>query len=418
MRTLFRVCVAASLGVTSLVIGAGPSGLAAAVALAADGADVRVVDRDEAPGGVPRHSDHPGYGARDLRRLLSGPAYARALVERASAAGARIDARTTVTNLRPLPEGGAEVDITSPAGRDTVAARTIVLATGCRERPRSARLVPGARPAGVMTTGWLQRLVHLEHGSPGRRAVVVGAEHVSYSAVVTLAEAGCTTVAMVTDDASHTSFTAFDLAARARYRFPLLTQTRIAAIHGEDQVTGVTIERADGRRGHLACDTVIFTGDWIPESDIAVRSGIAMNAHTHGPSVDTGFRTSARGMFAVGNLLHPASTADVCAQDGQRAVPAIGAWLRAGRWPTQTAAICVEAPLLWSSPDRIAPGDAVALRLQTAIAANRPRLVVTQGERTLWQGRLPWIRPTRPFAIPAAVVATAHDDEAVTIRLG
>lgn len=401
-----------------LVIGAGPSGLAAAAALAAAGVDVRVVDRDEAPGGVPRHSDHPGYGARDLRRLLSGPAYARTLTERASSAGARIDVRTTVTDLRPLPDGGGEVDITSPSGRETVVAGTIVLATGCRERPRSARLVPGARPAGVMTTGWLQRLVHLEHGSPGRRAVVVGAEHVSYSAVVTLAEAECKTVAMVTDDASHTSFTAFDLAARARYRFPLLTQTRIEAIHGNGQVTGVTIEHADGRRGHIACDTVVFTGDWVPESDIAVRGGIAMNGRTRGPSVDTGFRTSARGVFAVGNLLHPASTADVCAQDGQRAMPAIDAWLHAHSWPTPTAAICVEAPLLWSAPDRLAPGDAVALRLQTALAVDRPRLVAIQGERTLWQGRLPWIRPTRPFAIPAAALAAAHDDESITIRLG
>ena len=401
-----------------LVIGAGPSGLAAAAVLAADGADVRVVDRDEAPGGVPRHSDHPGYGARDLRRLVSGPAYARTLTQRASAAGARIDVRTTVTDLRPLPDGGGEVDITSPAGRETVTASAIVLAMGCRERPRSARLVPGARPAGVMTTGWLQRLVHLEHGSPGRRAVVVGAEHVSYSAVVTLAEAGCTTVAMVTDDASHTSFSAFDLAARTRYRFPLLTRTRIAAIHGDGRVTGVTIEHADGRRGHIDCDTVIFTGDWIPENDIAVRSGIAMNAATRGPSVDTGFRTSARGIFAVGNLLHPASTADVCAQDGQRAVPAITSWLRCGNWPAQTAAITVDTPLLWSAPDRLAPGDVVALRLQTAVAADRPRLVATQGARTIWQGRLPWIRPTRPFAIPAEALATAHGDEPVVIRLG
>ena len=124
-----------------LVIGAGPSGLTAATELAARGYDVRIIERDEEPGGVPRHSDHPGYGARDLRRVLSGPAYARRLVDRALQAGAHIDARATATGLMPLASGGAEVEITSPSGRETTTSRAVILATGCRERPRSARLV-------------------------------------------------------------------------------------------------------------------------------------------------------------------------------------------------------------------------------------------------------------------------------------
>ena len=66
-----------------------------------------------------------------------------------------------------------------------------MLATGARERPRPARLIPGDRRAGVYTTGQLQNLVHLQHGEVGTRAVVVGAELVSWSAVLTLRQAGC-----------------------------------------------------------------------------------------------------------------------------------------------------------------------------------------------------------------------------------
>ncbi|MFM7598747.1 MAG: NAD(P)/FAD-dependent oxidoreductase [Actinomycetota bacterium] len=399
-----------------LVIGAGPAGLTAAARLAVRGIDVRVVERDEEAGGVPRASDHPSYGARDLRRVMSGPAYARALVDRAASAGAVIDVRTTVTDLRP-GNSGAEIDVTSPSGRETVSAQAVVLATGCRERPRAARLVPGDRPSGIYTTGWLQRLVHLDHGSPGTRAVVVGAEHVSYSAVVTLAEAGCRTVAMVTPADAHTSFTAFDSAARLRYRFPLLTRTRVCDIHGKDRVTGVTISHDDGRLGHLDCDVVVFTGDWIPESDLAVRGHLALDRGTRGPSVDTGLRTSAPGIFAAGNVLHPASTADVCAIDGRGVAAYVEKWLAGDPWPDSTAPVITEAPLLWSAPDRVSPGGDAPLRLQTQVAVNRPRITVTQGGRRLWSGRLPWIRPTRPFALPARATAQAIGSEPLVVAL-
>ncbi|WP_328635414.1 FAD-dependent oxidoreductase [Streptomyces sp. NBC_00356] len=130
---------------------------------------------------------------RDLRRLISGPAYARYRVKDATGAGAEIRARSMVTGWAD----DTTVDVSSPDGRYRIRPRAIVLATGARERPRTARRIPGDRPHGIYTTGQLQNLVHLHHQPVGKRAVIVGGELVSWSAAVTLREAGCTPALMV-----------------------------------------------------------------------------------------------------------------------------------------------------------------------------------------------------------------------------
>ena len=209
------------------IVGAGPAGLAAAIELRRRGVgDVVVVEREAEPGGIPRHARHQGFGLRDLRRVSTGPAYARRYGELARRAGVELLTETMVTGWRD--EGVLE--LTGPGGRLTLTPAAVVLATGCRERPRSARLVPGSRPAGVMTTGMLQQLVYLQGRPPGRRALVVGAEHVSFSAIVTLAHGGARTIALTTEMARHQSLAAFRLGARLRYRVPVWTRIGVSAI--------------------------------------------------------------------------------------------------------------------------------------------------------------------------------------------
>ncbi|WP_248962160.1 FAD-dependent oxidoreductase [Sphaerisporangium perillae] len=388
-----------------LVVGAGPAGLAAAAELARAGAGrVEVLDREEQAGGVPRHSHHTGYGIRDLRRVMTGPAYARHYTELAAAAGATVRTGVTATGWA----GPLTLETTGPGGLERITAGAVVLATGARERPRSARLVPGTRPAGVYTTGMLQQAVYLRGQSVGKRAVIVGAEHVSYSAVLTLDHAGVRVAAMVTDLPRQQSYAAFRLGAGVRYRFPLLTGTTVTGLVGRARLQGVEVRRADGRVEVIEADTIVFTGDWIPDHELARRGGLDIDPGTLGPSVDTALRTSAPGVFAAGNLLHPVATADVVALDGRHVARSVLAFLSGGPGAADVPGVplAVQQPLRWVSPGRVGPDGPPPPRdrftLWTTRFVSRPTIEIVQDGRTLLR-RHPrrTLIPNRPISIPA-----------------
>jgi thioredoxin reductase len=316
-----------------LVVGAGPAGLTAAAELRHLGVgSVLVADREAEPGGIPRHSWHTGYGLRDLHRVMTGPAYARALAGAAVAAGVSLRLGTTATGWSAAPDrpGGYAVTLVSERGLETVQAAAVLLATGCRERPRAARLVPGDRPAGVMTTGELQQRVYLGGERVPGRALVVGAEHVSFSAAVTLVHAGARVVALVTDQERQQSYAAFRLGAALRWRVPVWTSTEVRRVVGHGRLAGVEVaEIRTGASRFVPCDTLVFSGDWIPDHELARMAGVALDPGTRGPEVDTTLATSAAGVFAAGNLVHAAETADIAALSGRHAARHIAAVLRA-----------------------------------------------------------------------------------------
>jgi thioredoxin reductase len=429
-----------------LVVGAGPAGLAAAVELRRLGVrGVLVADRDEAAGGIPRHSAHTGFGARDLRRMLTGPGYARHYAQAAAAAGADIRVGTTVTGWDGspgggLPDGGGppgggqsgegryRVTLTSPAGIETVAARAVLLATGCRERPRTARLVPGDRPPGVMTTGELQRRVYLAGQRLPGRALVVGAEHVSFSAMVTLAHAGARVVALVTSRGRHTSYTGFGLAASWRWHVPVWPSTVVARVTGRGRLEGAELtDMRTGETRFVPCDLVVFTGDWIPDHELARAAGLAMDPGTRGPAVDTALETSVPGVFAAGNLVHAAETADVAALGGRHAARGIAAFLRGGRGSGPATVpvrlpVSVEPPLLWIAPNALRAGGPVPPRgrfvLRSDVFARLARLEVWQDGRRLATSASSRIKPDRPVRLSAAWLSHADPGGGpVTVRL-
>lgn len=409
--------------VTVAVIGGGPSGLTAAAALApqVDG-EVLVIDRESQMGGIPRHSDHPGYGMRDLRRFMSGPAYARVLTDAAKASGATLLTRAMVTGWA----GDRAIEITSPQGREVVTADAIILATGARERPRAARRIPGGRPEGVYTTGQLQNHVHLHHEQVGTKAVVVGAELVSWSAVMTLREAGCQTVALVSRYPRSESYTAFRVGGRLAFRAPVIPSSRVVRIDGHRRVEGVVVEDlTTGRRRTLSCDTVVTTGDWVPDNELVRKAGIHLDPATLGPTVDGRLATSQPGVFAVGNLVHPVDTADGAALDGRHVADAVLAWLSSSEAtpaPQSAVTLQVTSPFRWVTPQRLrTSGEAPRghLLMWTDEYCRFPTVTAVQDGveigsiRTLWPAA-----PGRIFRVPDTLLRWARPDRGpVTIGL-
>ncbi|TQJ57126.1 NAD(P)/FAD-dependent oxidoreductase [Streptomyces sp. SLBN-115] len=394
-----------------LVVGAGPAGLATAARLAAAGAGrVEIVDRETRAGGAPRHCAHGGYGT--LLHPLTGPAYARLLVTATREAGATV--RTGVTALDWA--GPLALHTLGAEGPGTITARAVVLATGARERPRAARLVPGTRPAGVYTTGELQQAVHLYGQRIGTRAVVVGAEDVSYAAADTVRAAGATVVAMLTDLPGPQTTPARAADSRLRHGTPLLTGTAVVELLGQGRLSGVRVRHRHGRTAVLPCDTVVFTGDFVPEHELARRGGLILDPGTRGPAVDGALRTSRPGVFAVGSVLHAVESAATAVREGTHAAGAVLDHLAATGRPSgaeraeraeradraDAVPLLVDPPLRWVAPNRVTPADRLPYVLRTATRLTRPVLHVTQNGRVLHRERL-WTAalPNRTLRLPA-----------------
>jgi NADPH-dependent 2,4-dienoyl-CoA reductase/sulfur reductase-like enzyme len=259
----------------------------------------------------------------------------------------------------------------------------------------------------VLTTGALQQLVYLQRQPVGRRALVVGAEHVSFSAVLTLAHAGAETVALVTEHPRHQTYAPFKWITATRWSVPIRTSSRLTQILGGRRVEAVEVTNLEtGAVEHLACDTVVFTGDWIPDHELARRVGLEMDPATRAPRVDLALRTSAPGVFAAGNLLHGAETADVAALSGRHAARSMHAFLTSGDWPARPPLpVHCTPPLRWVSPSAIDPGRGCPPHGHFILRADQVtppvELVVTQGARVLWRERHGRLVPNLPIHVSA-----------------
>lgn len=385
-----------------IIVGGGPAGLSAARRLLASGIrDVVVLERESEAGGIPRHCGHGGFGIGQYLSLpMSGPDYARRLV--GSAAGAEIRTRTTVTAI----ESGGRVHTVHPDdGARVLDGRCVLLATGIRETPRSARLVTGARPIGITTTGALQQMVYLKHRKPFSRAVVIGTELVSFSVLLTARHGGIAIAAMIEEGDRIAARKPGDLIARYMFGVPVLTRTKLIAIHGIDKVEKVEIER-DGRREFIASDGVIFTGRFTPETALLKTSPILLDRRSGGPAIDQFFRTSDPRFFAAGNLLRPVETAGMCWAEGRIVAANIAAAL-AGKLPLPGPGVAVRIsdPIKYVYPQIIVPSADSPMPLPLIRArvsrAARGRLRLTVDGREIWS-RSGAFLPERRLTIPTA----------------
>lgn len=357
-----------------LIVGAGPAGLAAAAELAPH-CRVLVVEREAQAGGIPRHCAHSPFGMREFHRVLGGAAYAKRLVLRAESAGARIATRVNVTALH----AGPCVDVTSDAGVQRIHAKRVLLATGVREASRAQRLIGGEKPGGIIPTGALQGMVHLEGRLPFRRPVILGTELVALSAVLTCLGNGIRPVAVIEPGSRQNlrfPFTFFLRFCRL-LGLPLMLGSSIRAIEGRERVERVLLDTPGGRKT-LDCDGVLLTGDFRPEAALLKGGHLLHDPCTGGPVIDSAGRLSDPAYYAAGNLLRPVETAGWSWEEGRRAAAAIRADLAGSpAGPARPVTLRGEA-LAWVVPQSVTEGGVhrvLQLRVNRPVRG-RLRLVI------------------------------------------
>ena len=399
-----------------IVVGSGPAGLAAAIALKRAGVPrVIVLERHTEAGGTPRHCNHPPFGIREYARVLTGPAYARRNVSRAIANGVEIRTRVSVTALHPA----GRVSVATTEGPAELGADRVVLATGLRETPRSARLVSGSRALGICNTGTLQDLVYGKNRVPFRNPVIVGSELVSFSSLFTCWRAGIRPVAMIEPDKSPWVRWPLALAARL-FGIRLRLNTKIDRIIGQGRVRAVNVVDENGAAQKIACDGVLFTGKFTPEAELVRMSHLALDPGTGGPAIDQHGQCSDPSFLACGNALRPVETAGWCWREGWRT----GAWIAEslGR-PEVPGRACVDikcvAPVRYVVPQRLCAGaePECNIRLQLSVDAPVDGVLQINDARGLVLAKKVSARPGRRFHVRLPSSVGSRQAGPVTVRL-
>ncbi|MET1045320.1 MAG: NAD(P)/FAD-dependent oxidoreductase [Hyphomicrobium sp.] len=403
--------MSAPLGVRSadvLVIGAGPAGLSAATRLRNLGINVIAIDREPQGGGIPRHCGHPPFGMREFGWVLTGPAYARRLVDTAVNSGVELQLGCSAVSIDYAED--LIVTCASDRGPITIVAKRIILATGVREKPRSAHLVSGDRPLGVLNTGALQEYVYLHNMAPFRRPVIVGTELVSLSSLLTCHKIGAKPVAMI-ESRDRPTVRRSSMTLPRLLGVPVRYGTHIVDIRGKPRVEEVTLLRPDGSLEDVACDGVLFTGSFKPEAALARSAGLTIDHGTGGPAIDQFARTSEPRIFAAGNMLHPVETAGWSWREGRRIASFVALDLK-GQLPQPDHAIglMAGAGIRYVVPQRLVPGGGGLAHLQLRAAKSGSGVLVAYSRGEQMVRRHLTSGPERRILFPLSIVREAEAD--------
>ena len=347
------------------IIGGGPAGVSACLELAkTQSGKVALFESGPELGGIPR-TCHVFFGMRDMKRLYSGPAYAKKLDRLARGTSTGIHVNATVMEIVPGENGAPHrIQVGSPGDFACYDARTVLLATGCYESPRDTRLIPGPRPAGLFTTGSLQELVRSYGSKPGKRAIILGTEIVALSCVLTLRHAGTAIAGLVEEDDELQTNPLLARSMSGALGIPLYTGTSVNTIVGTKRVEGVKLlDHKTQKIQDVDCDTIILTGKFRAYSPLIDGTVIGYDPATYGPAVDMNLMTTVPGIFAAGNVLRGAEMHDLCALEGRRAAQSIVKHLGAeGVKTCEYVTIVAEDPVRYVVPQRIIPEESKSYR--------------------------------------------------------
>jgi thioredoxin reductase len=361
------------------IIGAGPAGLSAALELKKLGYDDLIVfEREDTAGGTPRHCGHLGFGMFEFKRVLCGPEYSKKLVKLAQDSGINIKLKSTLTGIK---EG--VLTFSMPDGVLKYKPTCTLLALGARETPRTDRLVSGIRSPNIITTGALQRFAYLQKIKPFDRAVIVGSEIVSFSALMSAKHAGIKIEAIIEEKDKIDSFCVIKYLVRYLLKIPVITNAKLKNINGKDKkVTSVSIVTDEGEQ-NIDCDGVIFTGKFTPESAIMQKSFDDFNLCNNSLNISQNFQANKENFFVAGNALRGALAAFKCYFEGKKVAKNMSEYIKFKHQP-KNIQIEVDDNISWYFPTLMDLKSPTRQHLTSLRLKNRVKGVI----KVLLNGRL------------------------------
>ena len=385
-----------------VILGGGPAGLAAAIAARKAGVqDLVILERDRELGGILNQCIHSGFGLHTFREELTGPEYAARFADEALAMGIPYKLNTMVLDL------SADRVVTAVNRTDglfQLQAKAVILAMGCRERPRGALNIPGTRPAGIYTAGTAQRLVNMEGYLPGRRVVILGSGDIGLIMARRMTLEGAKVLCVAELMPYSGGLKRNIVQCLDDFGIPLKLSHTVVDIEGKERVQGITIARVEngkpvsGTEEHFDCDTLLLSCGLLPENELSRGAGVALSPVTGGPLVDESLQTSLPGVFAAGNVLHVHDLVDYVSEEAAAAGRHAAQYILGGASPAEGEALPVQATngVRYTVPTTVHPArldGSLTLRLRVGNVYRGKALAVYAGGECIWRRKRPVLAP-------------------------
>lgn len=411
-----------------LVVGGGPAGLAAAIAAREDGIDnLLVLEREHTPGGILRQCIHNGFGLHRFKEELTGPEYAQRDIDRARELKIPIQCDTTVLSVE---DNHRVTCVSAEHGLQVFEAGAIVLAMGCRERPRGALGTPGTRCAGIYSAGTAQKFVNLEGFMPGKRVVILGSGDIGLIMARRMTLQGAKVLACVELMPYSSGLNRNIVQCLNDYDIPLYLSHTVIDIQGKERLTGVTVAEVDAKRQpipgteiHFDCDTLLLSVGLIPENELSVGAGVEISPLTSGATVDNQLQTSVPGIFACGNVLHVHDLVDHVSNESFKAGHAAAAYARDQKNTAPVAQVKDGDGVRGVVPQRVhLSGEAsqsVDLMFRPSGVFKNATVVVRSGDKEIARKKSPIFTPGEMVVVtlkPEVVAALDGSDITVTME--
>lgn len=394
------------------IIGGGPAGMSAAISAYESGIrDILILERDSNLGGILQQCIHNGFGLHKFGEELTGPEYAARYAKRVKELGIPVKLNTMVLDISD--------DKTITATNETdgifkIQAKAIVLAMGCRERPKGALNIAGSRPAGIYSAGTAQKYVNIKGYMPGKNVVILGSGDIGLIMARRMTLEGAK-VHAVCEVMPYSGGLARNIEQCLNdFGIPLLLSHTVVKIHGDERLTGVTIAKVDdarkpipGTEKYIDCDTLLLSVGLIPENELSKSAGVDLSRITNGATVDENRQTTIDGIFSCGNVLHVHDLVDFVSEEAEIAGKAAALYINGQIQKKETIDVKTDGKVRYTVPQRISVGAEntkiyfrvgnIYKNVNLVVKDAQGNVLVSKKKQVLAPGNMEYVTLTKPL---------------------